>query len=164
MWYVPKCLQHLEVDCLQNGFRLIEFYEQHDEYPVIRQLLELGVTNFMILEQHCCYCTKHLLWKTRFLILSLVLVISLPRNSIKFNLVPAIGLVYLSPLAEYIKKFYYIYIGTLWIFKDIHSPLYKREVNWNRNASRNFLWDRYWGCAGQLLVVPSNSPRSLCKS
>ena len=81
MWYVPKCLQYLEVDGLQNGFRLIEFYEQHDEYPVIRQLLELGVTNFMILEQHCCYCTKHLLWKTRFLILSLVLVISLPRNS-----------------------------------------------------------------------------------
>ena len=36
MWYAPKCLQHLEVDGLQNGFRLIEFYEQHDEYPVIR--------------------------------------------------------------------------------------------------------------------------------
>ena len=33
--YAPKCLQHLEVDGLQNGFRLIEFYEQHDEYPVI---------------------------------------------------------------------------------------------------------------------------------
>ena len=36
MWYAPKCLQHLEVDRLQNGFRLVEFYEQHDEYPVIR--------------------------------------------------------------------------------------------------------------------------------
>ena len=36
MRYAPKCLQHLEVDGLQNGFRLIEFYEQHDEYPVIR--------------------------------------------------------------------------------------------------------------------------------
>lgn len=35
IWYAPKCLQHLEVDGLQNGFRLIEFYEQHDEYPVI---------------------------------------------------------------------------------------------------------------------------------
>ena len=36
MWDAPKCLQHLEVDGLQNGLRLIEFYEQHDEYPVIR--------------------------------------------------------------------------------------------------------------------------------
>ena len=37
------------------------------------------MTNFMILEQHCCYCTEHLLWKTRLLILSLVLVVSLPQ-------------------------------------------------------------------------------------
>jgi len=33
-----------------------------------------------------------------------------------------------------------------------HSPLLKRAGNWSRNASRNCLWDRYWGRGGQLLA------------
>ena len=37
--------------------------------------------------------------------------------------------------------------------------------NWNQRASRNGLWDGYWGYASQLLVnfspAHGNSPRSL---
>ena len=44
----------------------------------------------------------------------------------------------------------------------------EREGNWSRNASRNYLWDRYLWRACQLLayffLVPCNSPRSLCES
>lgn len=57
----PECLQHLEVDGLKDGFRLIKFYQQHNKYSVIWQLLELRVTNLMILKQHCSHCAKHLL-------------------------------------------------------------------------------------------------------
>ena len=32
------------------------------------------------------------------------------------------------------------------------SPLKKRYGNWCRNASRNRLWGRYWGRAGQLMA------------
>ena len=48
-----------------------------------------------------------------------------------------------------------------------YSPLLKREGNWSGNVSRNFFWDRCWGCACQLLVnfppVPGNSPKRLGK-
>ena len=40
--------------------------------------------------------------------------------------------------------------------------LKQREGNWSRNVSRDWFWDRYWGCAVHLLanfsLVPRNSP------
>lgn len=30
---------------------------------------------------------------------------------------------------------------------------FRNEGNWSRNSSRNCFWHRYWGRAGQLLVI-----------
>lgn len=47
-------------------------------------------------------------------------------------------------LSERLKK---EILEEIWVRADAphNSPLKRRQGNWNRNASRNWFWDRYWG-------------------
>lgn len=50
----------MEVDALQDVFRSIKLDKQHDEDPVIRQLLEFRVTDFVVLKQDARHDAQHL--------------------------------------------------------------------------------------------------------
>ena len=43
---------HLEVDCLKNLVRCVQFQEEHDENPVIRNLLEVRGSDIVIYEEN----------------------------------------------------------------------------------------------------------------
>lgn len=55
--------QYLEVDSLEHRLGCAQLQEEHDEDPVIRQLLEVGAAYLVILQQHTRYNTKHLIQK-----------------------------------------------------------------------------------------------------
>ena len=57
---LPEGGECLEVNGLQDMFGGIELQQQHDENAVVRQLLEFGLTDVMVLDQHPNYDTQHL--------------------------------------------------------------------------------------------------------
>ena len=57
---IPESLKNLEVDCLQYWLGLVEFYQQYDEYSLVRQLLEFRVADLMVLEQNSSHGAKNL--------------------------------------------------------------------------------------------------------
>lgn len=57
---LPEGGERLEVDGLQDVFGGIELQQQHDEYAVVRQLLEICLTDIMVLNQDTDYNTEHL--------------------------------------------------------------------------------------------------------
>lgn len=53
VWCVlPEGGERLEVDSLQDVLRSIQLQQQHDEDAVVGQLLELRLTDIVILDQH----------------------------------------------------------------------------------------------------------------
>lgn len=57
---VPECCERLEVDGLEDVLRSVELQQQHDENSMVRQLLELCLSDIMVLDQHPNYNTQHL--------------------------------------------------------------------------------------------------------
>lgn len=57
---LPEGRERLEVDGLENVLGGVELQQQHDEYAVVRQLLEICLTDIMVLNQDTNYNTKHL--------------------------------------------------------------------------------------------------------
>lgn len=57
---LPEGGECLEVDGLQDVFGGIELQQQHDEYAVVRQLLEICLTDIMVLNQDTDYNTENL--------------------------------------------------------------------------------------------------------
>ena len=56
----PEGSEHLEVDALKHMFRGIQLNEEHDEDAMVRQLLELCVTDLVVLEQDASHNPQHL--------------------------------------------------------------------------------------------------------
>lgn len=56
----PESCECLEVDGLQDVLRSIELQQQHDEDPMVRQLLKFRLTDVVVLNQHADYDTQHL--------------------------------------------------------------------------------------------------------
>ena len=48
--YSPEGSQYLEVYAFQDMFRCVQFDEEHDEDPMVRKLLELSVSNLVVLK------------------------------------------------------------------------------------------------------------------
>lgn len=65
MWLIqvdvlPEGGKRLKVDGLQDMFRGVELQQQHNENAMVWQLLELCLTDIMVLDQHPNYNTQHL--------------------------------------------------------------------------------------------------------
>lgn len=56
----PERREGLEVDGLQDVLGSVELQQQHDEDPVVRQLLKLRLTDVVVLNQHADDDTQHL--------------------------------------------------------------------------------------------------------
>lgn len=56
----PERREGLEVDGLQDVLGSVELQQQHDEDPVVRQLLKLRLTHVVVLNQHADDDTQHL--------------------------------------------------------------------------------------------------------
>lgn len=52
MSVLPEGSEGLEVDGLQDMFGGVELQQQHDKNTMVRQLLEICVTDVMVLDQH----------------------------------------------------------------------------------------------------------------
>lgn len=70
-WFVrvhdvpPEGRERLEVDGLQHVLGSVELQQQHDEDSVVRQLLELRLTDVVVLNQHADDDAQHLQRATR---------------------------------------------------------------------------------------------------
>lgn len=62
---LPEGSESLEVDGLQHMLRCIKLQQQHDENAVVRQLLEIGLSHVMVLDQHAHYNAQYLRAHTR---------------------------------------------------------------------------------------------------
>lgn len=56
----PECMQDGEVDGFKDWVRCIEVVEQHDEESVVGQLVELGRSRLLVLEEHVRHRHQHL--------------------------------------------------------------------------------------------------------
>lgn len=61
----PEGRERLEVDGLQHVLGSVELQQQHDEDSVVRQLLELRLTDVVVLNQHADDDAQHLQRATR---------------------------------------------------------------------------------------------------
>jgi len=61
-WYSPspECMQDGEVDGFKDWVGCIEVVEQHDEESVVGQLVELGRSCLLVLEEHVRHRHQHL--------------------------------------------------------------------------------------------------------
>ena len=61
--HVAVSRQNLEVDCLKNLVGGVELQEEHDEDPVVGNLLELGGSHVMVDEKDSRNNTQHFVKK-----------------------------------------------------------------------------------------------------
>ena len=52
----PECMQHWEVDRVKDRVRSAKVAEEHDEEPVVSQLMEVSVTTLMVVVENSGYC------------------------------------------------------------------------------------------------------------
>ena len=57
---LPECVQHGEADGIEHRVRRTEVIEEHDEEPVVGQLVELVVTILVVMEQNVSHRHQHL--------------------------------------------------------------------------------------------------------
>lgn len=63
---LPECGEDLSVDALQYILGYVQLNEKHDEDTMVWQLLELGITDLMVLQQHTRNNTQNL-WENAYL-------------------------------------------------------------------------------------------------
>lgn len=63
----PEGGEHLVVDALEHVFGRVQLDEEHDEDAVIRQLLELRVSHFVVLQQNPSHDAQHLHGDTQYI-------------------------------------------------------------------------------------------------
>jgi hypothetical protein len=51
----PECMEHWEVDGVKDRVRSAKVTEQHDEEPVVCQLMKVGVTTLVVVMEDSGY-------------------------------------------------------------------------------------------------------------
>ena len=51
----PECMQHWQVDGVKDRVRSAKVAEEHDEEPVVSQLMEVSVTTLMVVMKDSGY-------------------------------------------------------------------------------------------------------------
>ena len=49
-------MQHWEIDCVKDRVWSAKVAEEHDEEPVVSQLMEVSVTTLMVMVENSGYC------------------------------------------------------------------------------------------------------------